>query len=390
MDLVSGYSSTLFGHAHPRLVAAAREQVGVLTQLVGWRHPWRDALEARLAAAAPTEGPTAVWLSTTGARAVEVAWKAAYAVRPGRIVPFDLAYHGRSAATAWLSHTRRLKIVDADVDRRLTFPRCHACPVGRTPETCGAECLEHDASWIEAEAESISAVLVEPMLGARGYWWAPPIYFQRLRELTRRLGILMIDDEVQMGLGRMGTLFACQAQGWQPDLIVLGKSLGGGMVSLAATLGPRTILDAIEPGVESETFAAQPLACRLGLESLGLLLDERLIDRAAAIHEQLAQACAAFRAAAPAWQAESHGASAVYWYPDPSTDASIDASSTSHQDIGRELTAYARTLMQRGVLVHLSGLARDRLVLIPPLVVSSDDLRRALDVVHEVLSQQRP
>ncbi len=402
IDFVSGYSSTLFGHAHPRLVAVAREQVATLTQLVGLRHPWREELEQELARRVEgnllrrTEAPHALessgltasedphprplshkngrgevktWLTTTGARAVEVAWKMAFAYRPGRVMSFDAAYHGRSLATGLLSDTKRLPIVEGAVDSSLRFPRCDRCPVGMKRESCNAECFDEDEKRIEDEAEQISAVFVEPALGARGYYFAPPTFFQRLRDVTKRFGIILIDDEVQMGLGRLGSFIAAQRQGWEPDLVVLGKSLGGGIVPIAAVIGTTEIVDSLTPGIESETFAANPFACRIALESLSILDDERLCERAKQIEERFGTLLEQLRSnSGIPFSFDVFGASAVI-QTTPETAGSL-----------------ARQTVEHGLMVHWSGIERDRLVLIPPLTVTEAIIADAFAILGIVMS----
>jgi 4-aminobutyrate aminotransferase / (S)-3-amino-2-methylpropionate transaminase / 5-aminovalerate transaminase len=370
LDFVSGYSSTIFGHCHPRLVAAAREQLEQLTQLVGLRHPWRAELESQIAKLAElTIGePTKVWLTTTGSRAVEVAWKMAYATRPGSVVVFDTAYHGRSLATALLSNTRRLPIVDAAVEKTLPYPRCDACPVGLQPETCKAECFDKSEQWLADKGSQISAVFVEPVAGARGYYFAPAIFFQRLREVTKRFSILLIDDEVQMGLGRLGCVLAAQRQRWQPDLLLLGKSLGGGLVPIAAVIGRASIMDSLPNGYESETFAANPLACRIALEAIATLNEEGLLERAQNIERLLsANLLKLKQSSRMSIRVDCCGAAGVIQMS-PENTASV-----------------AKDCLANGLLVHWSGIDSNRIVLIPPLIASDQEIDHAFSILSRIL-----
>ncbi len=370
LDFVSGYSSTLFGHCHPRLVSVACEQLGKLTQLVGLRHPWRSELESRLAMKGePVIGePTKVWLTTTGARAAEVAWKIVFSARPGSVVVFDTAYHGRSLSTALLSKTQRLPVVDAAVEKPLPYPRCDACPVGLRRETCNAECFDKSEQWIEDNGSRISAVFVEPAAGARGYYFAPPIFFQRLREITKRFGILLIDDEVQMGLGRLGSFLAADRQGWKPDLILIGKSLGGGLVPIAAVIGTASIMDRLPSGYESETFAGNPLACRIAIEAIATLEDEKLFDRALEIE-------GAFGAKLQELKECSDRSIQVDWL------GAAGVLQTSPDKAAR----IAKSCFANGLLVHWSGIESNRIVLIPPLIVTDQEIDDAFAILRHVL-----
>lgn len=385
LDFVSGYSSTLFGHCHPRLVEVAREQLGVLTQIVGLQHPWRQTLESRLAELAPMAPPAKVWLAATGARAIEIAWKLAYAYRPGCIVAFDLAYHGRSIATSLLSDTKRLPILHGDVLSPLPYPRCQACPVGLQPMSCHAECFNDSKSWIEKNADKISSIVVEPAIGARGYYYAPPVFFQRLREVTRQHGVVLIDDEVQMGLGRFGTLFASQSQGWEPDLAILGKSLGGGIVAISAVVGRAEIMDSLPQGYESETFAANPLACRLALETLDLLVRDRMLERAKQFESWIDSGLRSLplKSLVPI-QVSCQGASGVV---EVQAGQSKNAPPSSAED-SQSMSIAQRWVKQArnsGLLLHLSGIDRNRIVMIPPLIAEEKHFQEAFTTLAKIL-----
>jgi 4-aminobutyrate aminotransferase-like enzyme len=371
LDFVSGYSSTSFGHAHPRLVEVAASQLGQLTQLVGWNHSWRGRLEEKLAglASAVIGGEVKVWLTTSGARAVELAWKIAYAHRPGSLACFEGAYHGRSLATALISDTRKLPIVQAEVAASLPFPRCLQCPYGLEPQSCAAECFSAVRERLQAMPSLPSAILVEPALGARGYYYAPPPFFQQLQQFARLHHILLIDDEIQMGLGRLGSMFAAERQGWSPDLVLLGKSLGGGLVPVAAVLGRAEVMDRLPAGIDSETFAANPLACRLALEALAIL-EESLLVRGPSLEGWLRREL----------EKLAHTPSL------PMKTSSLGASAVIELD-PRLAGQVAERCVDHGLLVHWSGRAKDRIVLIPPLVVEEAEVIEAFSILREVLRQ---
>jgi len=384
LDFVSGYSSTTFGHCHPQLVKAATDQLSMLTQIVGLKHPWRKELEARLAQLAPTPAPVKTWLATSGARAVEIAWKIAYAFRPGLLVAFDLAYHGRSMATGQISDTHRLPILSTQSDRHLPFPRCSECPVGLQPKTCNAECIDDSEGWIDENASKLSAIIVEPAIGARGYFYAPPQFFQRLQTAARRYGILLIDDEIQMGLGRLGGVFAAKMQGWEPDLAILGKSLGGGIVPIAAVIGRSAIMDSLPEGYESETFAANPLACRLALESLDLLIRDRMLDRTHLISSWIDSGLRSLQKKSKhPIRVDCQGASGVIeiLQSPNKTDSNDPNDLSTPQTIARRWVMQAR---DSGLLLQLSGPQRNRIILIPPLVAEEHHIRHAFNILRKI------
>ncbi len=384
LDFVSGYSSTIFGHCHPQLVKAASGQLALLTQVVGLKHPLRLELESRLAELAPMPAPVKTWLATSGARAVEIAWKVAYAFRPGKLVAFDLAYHGRSIATGQISDTHRLPILDSQSDHHLPFPRCTECPVGMHPKNCSAECFDDSEAWIDANASKLSAIIVEPAIGARGYFYAPPAFFQRLQTVVRRHGVLLIDDEIQMGLGRLGDIFACKMQGWEPDLAILGKSLGGGIVPISAVIGRSEIMDSLPEGYESETFAANPLACRLAIESLDLLIRDRMIDRTHLISSWLDSGLRSLKEKCEhPIRIDCQGASGVIEV----LPLSNNPNSNDLAQCGLPQTVARRWVMNArdsGLLLQLSGPHRNRIILIPPLVAEERHLQEAFDILQKI------
>ena len=382
LDFLSGYSSTIFGHCHPQLVRAATEQLGTLTQLVGLQHPWRQALEARLAELAPMPSPVKTWLATSGARAVEIAWKVAYAFRPGKLVAFDLAYHGRSIATAQISDTCRLPILQDAANRRLPYPRCSDCPVGLKSNTCHAECFDDSEKWIDENASELSAIIVEPAIGARGYFFAPPSFFERLQKATGRHGILLIDDEIQMGLGRLNAVFACRIQGWEPDIAILGKSLGGGIAPIAAVIGRSEIMNSLPEGYESETFAANPFACRLALESLDLLVRDRLIDRTSMIRDWLSSELRLLQTNSKyPIRVDCQGASGVIDVC--SSSANLDSNEPDDGSSSAKIAKrWVTTARDAGLLLQLSGPKRTRIVLLPPLIIDQPQIQQAFKILR--------
>ena len=124
----------------------------------------------------------------------------------------------------------------------------------------------------------VGGIIVEPALGARGYIFPPRGFFKRLRRICDEYGLLFIDDEIQMGLGRLGYMFACEYYETVPDVILLSKSLAGGMWPLSAILGRKEVMARIRPGTLGSTFAGNPLACGIGLASVEVLEEEKLCD----------------------------------------------------------------------------------------------------------------
>ena len=257
-DMLSAYSALNFGHRHPELVAAAKEQLDKVTLTSRAFHSeLLGAFAERLAA---LTGMQAVLPMNTGAEAVETAIKTArrYAafvrgVPEGKqnIVCCRGNFHGRTVTVVSMS----------------TDPTARA---GYGPFTPGFRAVEYgDARAIEeAIDQNTAAVLLEPIQGEAGVIVPPDGYLSAVREICSRKGVLMLADEVQTGFGRTGDMFACMHEGVQPDIYILGKALGGGIIPVSAVASTRDILGVFEPGSHGSTFGGNPLACAVGLKAM--------------------------------------------------------------------------------------------------------------------------
>lgn len=257
-DMLSAYSALNFGHRHPELVAAAKEQLDKVTLTSRAFHSeLLGAFAERLAA---LTGMQAVLPMNTGAEAVETAIKTArrYAafvrgVPEGKqnIVCCRGNFHGRTVTVVSMS----------------TDPTARA---GYGPFTPGFRAVEYgDARAIEeAIDQNTAAVLLEPIQGEAGVIVPPEGYLSAVREICSRKGVLMLADEVQTGFGRTGDMFACMHEGVQPDIYILGKALGGGIMPVSAVASTREILGVFEPGSHGSTFGGNPLACAVGLKAM--------------------------------------------------------------------------------------------------------------------------
>ena len=261
LDLLSAYSALNFGHRHPRLVAAAHAQLDRLTLTSRAFH--NDQLGPFCAELCELVGMDATLLMNTGAEAVETAIKAArrwaYAckgVRPDRatIIVADGNFHGRTTTIVGFS---------TDPDAREGFG---PFPAGFRSVPFGS--LEAVAAAIDGDT---AAVLIEPIQGEAGVIVPPAGYLRGLRRVCDEEGVLLIFDEIQSGLGRTGRTLACDHEEVRPDVLLLGKALGGGIVPISATLARRDVMDVFTPGSHGSTFGGNPLACAIGREVVALL-----------------------------------------------------------------------------------------------------------------------
>lgn len=392
MDLICGYSACNLGHAHPRITAAISQQISELT----WAHSgeslerqkleetlgglWDQQLESNF----NIKSTSKVWLTVSGARAIEIAWKLTHAKSPGAVIRFDLAYHGRSLASAHLSDTQRSAAMDPfgahQEVRIIPFPQhprgsCsplldHGSSKWET-ELCREcqRCLEQAARVFDQGPLKASTLFLEPAIGARGYYFAPAGFFRKLVSIAKEREVAVVCDEIQMGLRRTGPMFLSVAQGWKPDLLVIGKSLGGGIAPIAAVVGDPLWIDAIGPGIESETFAGYPLACRIANETLGILHEPNLeseIERKGEFFRNL------LRRGLP-------GNSRV--------DGIGLANCISLENFKNAGSTAASRIVERladeGVLVHLTGPNRNRIALIPSVLIPETSLVFAAEKITD-------
>jgi ornithine--oxo-acid transaminase len=277
LDLLSAYSALNFGHRHPELVRAAVDQIGRLTLTSRAFH--NDRLAGFAAALAELCGKDLVLPMNTGAEAVETGIKAArswaYRVKG---VPADAA---RIIVASGNFHGRTTTIIGFSDDP--------ATRDGFGPFTPGFVTVPYqDAPAIEAAIdENTAAVLIEPIQGEAGVIIPPPGYLRTVRDLCTKHNVLLIADEIQSGLGRTGTTFACDLEGVVPDLYLLGKALGGGILPVSAVVGDRDVLGVFRPGEHGSTFGGNPVAAAVGRRVVELLRTGAFQQRATTLGHRL-------------------------------------------------------------------------------------------------------
>jgi ornithine--oxo-acid transaminase len=277
LDMLAAYSAVNFGHRHPRLIAAAQRQLERVTLVSrAFEHEVFGPFCAELAELA---GMEMVLPMNTGAEAVETAIKTArkwgYEVKgvpegEAVIVVFDGNFHGRTTTIISFS---------TDPDARDGFG----------PYTPGFRTVPYgDLSALAAALdENVVAVLIEPIQGEAGVLVPPPGFLGGVRELCTAHGVLFIADEIQSGLGRTGTTFACEHEDVVPDMYILGKALGGGIMPLSAVVSSAEILGVFRPGQHGSTFGGNPLACAIGREVIAMLTTGEYQERSAKLGAHL-------------------------------------------------------------------------------------------------------
>ena len=282
LDCLAGYSALNFGHGHPRLLQRAHEQLDRLT--LTSRAFYNDQLGPFARDLAALTGKEMILPMNSGAEAVETAIKVSR--RWGYLVKGVAQPHASIIVMEGNFHGRTTTIVGFSSDAEAT--------TGYAPYTPGFRMVPYgDIAAIRAAIdETTVAVLLEPIQGEGGVIIPPEGFLREVRALCDEQRVLMVADEIQSGLGRSGTTFACDHEGVVPDIYVLGKALGGGLYPVSAIAANRDVLDVITPGSHGSTFGGNPLAAAIGREVVAMLqtgeYQERAVKLGARLDEGLA------------------------------------------------------------------------------------------------------
>jgi 4-aminobutyrate aminotransferase/(S)-3-amino-2-methylpropionate transaminase len=288
VDFTGGVGCLNVGHSHPKVVAAAQEQLGRFAHTDFAIIPYERYIELaeRLLERAPFSGHAKAAFFNAGTEAVEnsVKFARAYTGRPA-VIAFEGGFHGRTLLS--LSLTSKTHPYKAGLGPfapeiyRVPFPNDYRGPDART----ALAALER-ALITQVAAETVAAIIVEPVQGEGGFVVAPPEFLEGIRRICDDNGIAMIVDEVQTGFGRTGKLFAIEHYEVEPDLITIAKSIAGGL-PLSGVLGKAEIMDAPGPNAVGGTYVGNPVAQAAALAVLEVFDEESLVERSAAIGETM-------------------------------------------------------------------------------------------------------
>jgi 4-aminobutyrate aminotransferase/(S)-3-amino-2-methylpropionate transaminase len=366
LDFASGIGVLAVGHNHPRYLEAVRAQLGQFSHTCFQVVMYEGYVELarRLSLATGGSRPNKAFFATTGAEAVENAIKIARTAS-GRaaVVAFQGGFHGRTLLGITLTGMSR--------PYRQAFgpfaPEIYHAPYPYEYRGWNTELALRGLDELFATIvapDRIAAFLIEPQLGDGGFVPAPFEYLRALREVANRHGILLICDEIQTGFGRTGEMFAYQHSGIEPDLVVIGKSLAGGM-PLAGVVGRAEIMDGPEPGGLGGTYAGNPVACAGALAVLDIIEEEGLVARARNLGSVLHEELAGIAKATPA-VGDLRGLGtmlAIEFVRD------IDSKSPDPELVSRVID----NARSRGLLVIGCGIHRNVLRLLPPLTISDSE-----------------
>lgn len=377
LDMVAGYGTVNQGHTHPHIVQALLKQANLLAHTSATLSNVKVELAEKLAELSPIP-ETMVHFDLGGARATEGAkvLVRAYTGKP-KVISFSNAFHGRSAGSLSMYNADQFQFLYNIQKDYYTapYPYCRRCPFGKTCDSCSWECLGK-VQDILRENRDVGGIIVEPALGARGYIFPPMDFFKRLRRICDEHGVLLISDEIQMGMGRLGAMFACELYDTVPDIILLAKSLGGTMWPLSAILGRRAIMQSVRPGTLGSTFAGAPLACGVGLASLEVFEMENLCEKSQTLGKYFLDSLRERASGFPLIvHIEGRGLAIGIEFELPNGDpATAEVERLHHMALRKRL------LLQRG------GPAKNMINMIPALTITREQIDEVVDRFVELLN----
>jgi len=395
IDGVSSLWVNVHGHGHPKLNWALKAQIKQIAHstLLGLSHPTAITLAKDLIRIAP-EGLKRVFYSDSGATAVEIALKMAFQYwanlgRPQKksFICLENAYHGDTVGAVSVGGIPLFH----QVYRPLLFktfqapsPFCYRCSLKMEPSYCQMACLDRLRRLMERHKETMAALILEPLVqGAAGMICHPVGYLKKVREICTRNNILMIADEVAVGFGRTGTMFACEQEKVSPDLLCLGKGLTGGYLPLAATLTTEKIYRAFLGKVEEaktffhgHTYTGNPLACAVAIANLELMLKKDFFLKVQKKIAWLNQSLIPFQNLPYVGEVRQKGLMVgIELVKDKKTKEPFPLK----ERMGHQVIMEARN---RGIIVRPLG---DVIVLMPPLTISLKGLKHLVQGTYQAI-----
>jgi len=357
LDMLSAYSALNQGHRHPMIIAALKDQADKLTLASRAFHV--EPMATFLEEITDFCGMEMALPMNTGAEAVETAIKMARkwgyekkGVADGRaeIVVFKNNFHGRTTTIVGFSSEEQYK-------------------EGFGPFTPGFRLVEYGniAELKAAIGKNTVAVLMEPIQGEGGILIPPAGYLEQTRDLCDRHNVLLMLDEIQTGLGRTGRLFAYQHEDLEPDVLILGKALGGGVIPVSMVLASKAVMEVFRPGDHGSTFGGFPLACAVAMAAINVIRDENLVEKSDELGNYFMDRLNAL------------GSSHVKEVRGKGLLIGVEIK----KDSGKA-RSYCEKLMAKGLLCKETHESVVRFA--PPLVITKDEIDWALEKIAEVLA----
>ena len=389
VDMSAGFAVGAVGHAHPKVIEAAQRQVTQLIHGMGDLFPTREKvlLGEKLAALTPGDLQHSIF-GMSGSDAVEAALKTAMiATGRRRVLGFSSGYHGMSLGALGVSGYRddfRAPFAGfaGAQELRLPYANCAACPLGLTQPSCGMACARYVENLLASDvagSEDVAAIIVEPVQGRGGDIVPPDGWYRELRRICTERGIVLIADEIYTGFGRTGRWWGSDHEGVVPDLMCVGKAMGGGF-PISAIVGRPEIMqkwgDSKGESIHTSTFLGNPLGCAMALATIEVIESEGLVERAATLGARLASNLTAALQGLP-HVGPIRGKGLMLGIP------------FINQDTGKPWAGAGVTAMQRllslGFIASPGGPLGDVLSLAPPFVTTDEQADAFVDAAAQAI-----
>src|ERR1700730_7638300 len=388
LDFATGISVLNVGHGHARVVKAIVEQAERLVHSGGpvMMPEVYVRLARRLCEITPGAFPKKALMLNSGAEAVENAIKVVRQAtgRPA-VISFHNAFHGRTLMSMTLTgkvapYKQNFGPYAPEV-YQVPYPYEYRRPAGMAAESLGGACVEAVRQLFKTTvgADRVAGILVEPVQGEGGFVVPPPDFLPALRKLCTEYQIPLIADEVQTGFGRTGKMFAVEHSGIEPDLIVLAKSLGGGL-PLGAVVGRSELMDATSPGGLGGRFGGNPLACAAALSVIDVVFEEKLPERGSRLGERALARMRAWKDRHPQ-VGDVRGLGAMIAMELVTDRATREPAGALTNDVLRYCHAHGLVLLKAGLYDNV-------IRLLFPLTIGEQELDRGLDILEEALNQR--
>jgi 4-aminobutyrate aminotransferase len=383
LDFSSGLAVLNLGHNHPKVVKAVKEQLDNYLHAGGIYYSEATVAAAEELLSVTPEGLDMLFFGNSGAEAVEGALKLArYTSGRQAIISCTGAFHGRTMGALSLTssssaYRRRYHPLLPSV-YQVCYPACFICSCGMNPEACGGRCLDEINRLFQRQVppEEVCAIIVEPFLGEGGYYPAPRSYIKGLRKLCDQYGILLIFDEVQSGIGRTGKWFCCEHSEVRPDIIVTAKAIASGL-PLGAVVASKELMKKWDAPAHGSTFGGNPVSCAAALATLQVIKEEGLLESARLVGSRIISYMQEVAMHNPCI-GEVRGMGCMIGVEFVDEVGAAD---------GRLCQNLIDECLAKGLILIGCGLKRNVVRLIPPLNVGDKELKEALGIFSEALTE---
>jgi len=387
IDFAGGIGVMNVGHSHPKVIDAIKDQAEKYVHPcfhVMMYEPYVELAE-RLNSLTPGDFPKMTMFANSGAEAVENAVKIArYATGRSAIICFDNAFHGRTLLA--MSLTSKVKPYKfgfgpfAPEIYRMPFAYCYRCHFGLKYPSCNIVCADYLEEFFISQVapECTAAIIAEPIQGEGGFITPPPEYFQKIKAICDKYGILLIIDEVQSGMGRTGKLFAIEHWNVVPDIITMAKSLAAGM-PLSAVTGRADIMSKPHVGGLGGTYGGNPVACRAALAVLEILLEDGLLQRAEVLGQKILEGMQELQ--------KNHEIIGDVRGKGPMLAMELVRDRVTKEPATEEAKKLVQICFEKGLLILSCGAFGNVIRTLMPLVITDEQLEQGFSILDDALKE---